>query len=615
MTADWQLSDLTDYVISDDGLQLTFDVTAGEDYRLGLGTGAGVGHYRLSFAGAADALPEVVDLDTITQARFDGQAFTVDGAYYAATAARHGLFTVEALFNDAAATTAQLELYDAAWNHIATGAAASSDAATEVIHRADVTLAAGETLFVRIAGGEAATVKGRVDLRLTNLLSVDDDEATLFGTPGADDVTLRMGATHLLSIGGVEYALDADRVTSINVLTDGDHDTLVLYGTDADEHIRLAVGGVVMVGDGWTATALGVEEITVHGGGGRDVGELHDSVAADTFTARPGWAEMVGGGYHNRLFGADDVHAHATHGGSDVARLYDSLGNDALTADPTSARLDGTGFRLEASGFSQVHAYSLGGQDTATLRDSAGDDRLTADATQAVLEGAGFLNRARGFEQVTVRATGGDDRAELHDSADDDVLVARPTSVALFTPTTTVQVLAFDRVDAFSTQGDDVARLIDSAENDRFTATKGQSTMIGPGYHNCVVGFGETHGYAVHGGLDTAVLLRSGDSDSFQNDGDVARLTGDGFDLRAAYFEQLSADAQDGTDQARLADSPGDDHSAAARITATLEASRATVWALAFESITASPDRGGHDRSEIAAVDYALELMGDYSPG
>jgi hypothetical protein len=513
LAADWQVSDAPGLTISDDGRQLSFEVNAGTAYQLGLGTARGIGHYQMHFTG--ESRTQVTDLGTVTQARFDDQALAAEGSYFTATAARDGLLTVEAFF-ETDDGDAHVELYDAQMNRLA----GSIQTGTGAARRVDVTVDAGATVYVHVSTGDASHA-GTVDLRLTNLVTHVGDRVTVFGTPGDDAVTLQAGAAASLVINGVDYSFDAETFTSIDILTDGARDTLVLHGTSADERIRLSAGGVVMTGDGWTASATGVESITAYGGGGADRGELIDSVASDTFTAGPEWAEMIGGGYQNRLYGCHHVTASATRGGTDIARLYDSSAADVFLAGPESARLLGGGSWLQANRFEQVHAYSIsGGRDMAKLFDSRGDDLFTAGPDAAAMSGTGYLNRA--------------------------------------------------------------------------------------------VGFRAADGYALAGGLDVARLTGSDGDDTFRFSERQAQLIGDGFQCRAVMFEQLHADAMAGHDHASLDDTSGNDRLTARRSSSELRTVDAAVFALAFESVDVRSTHGGDDRAEINAVDYTLQLTGDW---
>jgi len=103
--------------------------------------------------------------------------------------------------------------------------------------------------------------------------------------------------------------------------------------------------------------------------------------------------------------------------------------------------------------------------------------------------------------------------------------------------------------------GNDVARLYDSAGNDTFTASPGVATLVGNRVLNCEI----IHGYAKAGGDDVARLYDSAGDDTFITKTQWGKLRGDGFYLRAKFFETTEGYASDGVDVASLNDSTGDD--------------------------------------------------------
>ena len=303
-------------------------------------------------------------------------------------------------------------------------------------------------------------------------------------------------------------------------------------------------------------------------------------------------------------------------GGYDSAVLFGTAGDDSAVLRVGSVELSGPGYDVRATGVESTVVRAGGGFDRAELYDSVASDTFFADPNIATLYGPGFDNRAVSFEDVRAWATaGGYDVARLYDSAGNDLFVANAVGGRFFGNTFSNRARWFEEVDAYATSGGiDVARLFDSAGNDTFVATPNSGTLSGAGFKNRAQFFDGVHAYATAGGDDLARLWDSVGSDTLVVSSTSGALFGAGFYNRAKFFEQVHAHANSGGyDTAILRDSNVDDYFRASGSTARLFNNNVATWAYGFEYVRAIAEHGGTNRTEIAAVDYILELDGRWS--
>lgn len=412
---------------------------------------------------------------------------------------------------------------------------------------------------------------GDVDLQL-----FDADRQPLAVSEGMDDseridVTVTAGDTFYLHAfvynGGVNEQVDF-RVTN---LVSHDGDAVQVWGTAGDDDFafvnsdkyQITVNGVAYQFD-----SSAVRSITFDGRAGSDTAMLGGGSGNDRAVLRPGSAELSGPGYHVTTTGVETTTIESG-GGDDRAEFYDSPSDDAFLATPAHAQLSGDGFLNRVKAFREVYAFATaGGIDVAKLVDSRGSDTFVATPEMGTLSGDGFFNRAVSFEGIHAYAVaGGIDTALLFDSPNDDRFVADPTSGALF----------------------------------------------GAGYYNRAKHFEGVHAYAVAGGTDTAFLRDSAGDDKLVVNEVSSALFGDGFYNAAKYFEEVHADGNaGGNDRAEIYDSAADDYFRAWGSQARMSYGNSTVWLQDFESVYAYANAGGTNKTEITAVDYVLQLDGDW---
>jgi subtilisin family serine protease len=425
------------------GNKLTLSVVAGQNYVVGVqGGGTTIGKYSVDMqvaGGSPAASFTAVNCGSVDQKTFSNVAVNGDG-WYQVTATHTGRFTAEAFYSQSRGNV-DLEVYDSQQQLLGTSSGTSGS------ERIDTNVNAGDTLFIHVKGTNPA-----VNVRLTDLVSVNGSTVTVCGTAGNDNV--RWQADGQLTVNSVTYALPG--ATQVSMQGGGGSDSLTLVGGSAAENVVLRPGSAEVTATNLRVLASGFANIQFAGGSGDQV-TLYDSAGNDVFEATPQWARMSGDGFTNYVSGVGSVVAISQAGGADTAHLYDSAGDDRFTAGPASAVLQGSGFSNEARGFSQVIAScTAGGYDTAVLSDSGHADQLDASPTSAWLRGTGYSVRTEGFEYVAVVATwGGGGTARLVGSSGDDALGVYLNQRDLYAGSTQIHTYNFQTVQFDGGAGND----------------------------------------------------------------------------------------------------------------------------------------------------------------
>ena len=181
-----------------DGNTYTLDVVAGQSYTVGLSTSDGIGYFDLTVA--AESVFTFVDWGTVTQSQINDVANSGE-TWYRVEASQAGYLTAEAFF-DAAGGNVELAWFDANLQPAATGVATPDG------QRVDRLVAAGEQLYLRVTGANAA-----VDFRLTNLVSQVGSTVNVTGTAGNDVIVCAGGDMQTVTVNGAVYSFDAGAVS------------------------------------------------------------------------------------------------------------------------------------------------------------------------------------------------------------------------------------------------------------------------------------------------------------------------------------------------------------------------------------------------------------------
>ena len=358
-----------------------------------------LGFYKLNFqlTAAPSGSSSAVNWGTVEQKQFANQQVGGVRNQFAITAARDGILTIQAGFNHAAGNV-DFQVYNSAGQLLGSSASLTNQ------ERIDITVRAGETVYLRAVGQN-----NDVDFTVTNLVQVSGNIVTINGTTGSDAFTFAAGANNVATVNGVSYSWAAGQRT-FNFVGRGGADSATFTGGAGNDAATFRPGSVSLVGSGYAANASGVGNIVVNGGGGVNSAVFFDSTGADTFIASPTQSQMTGAGFNNTARGFGTVQA-TSSGGADRATLYDSAGNDTLIGRATETRLSGTGFSITVGKFGYVQVVASGGYDSATFYDSAGNDTFVGSVSQSQMSGSGYSIVANNFERTRVYGTTGVNQA------------------------------------------------------------------------------------------------------------------------------------------------------------------------------------------------------------
>ena len=335
-------------------------------------------------ADAAQSEPDFTDLGSPDYATFDDVLLEAD-ARFEVTTARAGLWTLEA-----AKTAAAFSVLDADGRVLARSSSG----------RVDLTVEANETLTVVSRG---ATI--RTDLTVTNLVQVDGEQVSVFGTTRSGHLRFRsrdrvhrhrqrygvlvrrirqripvrrprrQGHRHFDRIGGL-----------------GGCDPIRFRGRTpwrdlSDNHLETRRSTRSTPAEGTTASRCSIP------------------AGNDSLTTTPDEATLVGPGIRESgpsVFRA--VHGLCNGGGESIRRSSTvPPETTTLTASPQQVKLVGTTFYTRVKYFDSVTAYAEGGNDSARFTDSAGDDRLTASPGGGSVFRRRFRQRSR---RISIRLRG-----------------------------------------------------------------------------------------------------------------------------------------------------------------------------------------------------------------
>lgn len=454
---------------------------------------------------------------------------------YAVTASHSGVFTAEAIFNNAQGNV-DIEIRDANNQLLGRSAGAGNS------ERVDVNVTVGQQLFVRVLGSNS-----NVMYRCTNLISTSGNTVSVAGT-SQDDLFVFLlgqgGGTARIAINGVGYDFVTSSYRNFNVQAGGGTDSLVVVGTSQNETATLSSASSSVSGASYSFTATGVENVSLSAGAGLDTATLRDSSGNDTFVASPTQANMTGAGYSLTATGFDVANGALVNGGYDQSFLYGSIGDDRFEASAAIATLEGSSYRIGSWGYDTVVAVGGYGNDLALLSDTTGNETFIGDPDAGSLSGNGFYLRANNFERVEARSTGGRDTAYLWDSAGDDAFGGSKVLAYLNGIGFSNFVQGFDRVTAFSRGGIDSANLYGTSGGDQLTSSGGMRRLQATDY---VVEANDFRNMQVFGGNgnDTAVLQELAAGQSITGRSAWFSLS-DGDALIGYGFEQVTAAARNG---------------------------------------------------------------------
>lgn len=281
------------------------------------------------------------------------------------------------------------------------------------------------------------------------------DTAQLYGSSGNDILVSQREFTRLSS---QNYFLRAKFFDSVTAKAgQGGRDTATIIGSPLAETLTAGPRWAELVGPGRQVHVQNFASVRVDGQTGRDTAMLYDSPQDDHFTLRPGLSQMNTPGYQLQVLNFEEITARSQAGGQDVAELFDSPGNDRFISLADESELSGPGFLFRVQQFAIVHGYSTkGGQDVAILYGDEQPSRWVVRQEQTTVTSSDCYRRAKAFEEVFAHGGGQMlDAAMLYDSAGNDLLEVLADRMAIKYAATQVHLQAMGKVNAVSKLGND----------------------------------------------------------------------------------------------------------------------------------------------------------------
>ena len=491
--------------------KLVIEVEEGQTYQLAVRSLNGLGRYDVSGTLTPVAAPaEILDLGFVDATTVE--SLSVDGTMWIrAQATRSGIMTWQSL-PTSTGTVGSLQVFDLYGNPL--GATSGS--------RIDVDVQAGETYLLRIDGDVE-----QLGVKVTNLVQKEGQDLRLFGTSGDDrfEITVRRGFN--VQIAGTDYHFRGRDVGHITIAGDGGKDELLWFGKKSNEVIRYDAGNCHIQSERWSLETGSVEDIKLHGGGGKDRLFIDDSSGDDhlalgrrsvrfansdhTFSmdqvrrveafSRSGHdtVEMVGSRYDDKIVvhgsdvtvanksfrhhatGFDDATIDSTQGGRDRLRIFDTLADDEVQLSRGFAQIQSSEYEVTVYGVAKARAYSVaGGVDSLTLNDALGKDRFVGRPDSAVMKGYGYTLKGFGFSEVVANSSGQDlDRAYLYDSSGEDLFTSGPFYGRMEGDDFSTEAIGFQNIYAVSSHSGNVEAAFHFSGSQEMTVPTGDSFLMG----------------------------------------------------------------------------------------------------------------------------------------
>jgi hypothetical protein len=275
----------------------------------------------------------------------------------------------------------------------------------------------------------------------------------------------------------------------------------------------------------------------------------------------------------------------------------DTFGFAAGTATHTVV-LNGTARAVPKADVDEIVFHGAGGADVADLTAFGTGNRAALAPRSGTLSGNGYVVRVGEVGTVIVRGSAGD-AATLDGSAGDDTFAGTPTYANMVGAGYSNFAVGFGNLAATAGGGADVAYLAGSAGADTFVGTPTYAALVGGGFSNYAVGFDNVVGYA-NGGADTAYLAGGAGADTLAAYPTAAILVGGGYYNAASGFRSVVAYANDAADAAYLYDSAGNDVFVGTESYSAMTGDGYGNYAAGFRTVVASASAGGTDAAYLA---------------
>ena len=227
-----------------------------------------------------------------------------------------------------------------------------------------------------------------------------------------------------------------------------------------------------------------------------------------------------------------------------------------------SVNINGTVTTYDPAVYDAIYIDALGGEDRMTINGTTADETAALNINDVHMASSTYDVYGTSVERTYVYASTGNDSATLAGSANVDKFYGRETYSTLYADDYYHYANGFDNVSATAGAGSvDYAYLYDTSGDDSVAMTPTSGVMtLSTGATNSASGFGGGYYATATTGVDTATMLGSAVSDTFNGKELTSYLTGAGYYQRASGFDTVTTTAVvGGTDRAYFYDTAGDD--------------------------------------------------------
>lgn len=479
------------------------------------------------------------------------------------------------------------------------------------------------------ANPESATLGGTLSA------SAAAGSATLAGltlNTGGDGYTIQLASGTLTA--AVSNAIDVSSMLIISGASNADNDLLITFPSSVQ--FSIAAGGTTT-----SYSMSGLSQFVYNAPTDGSYSKLVIDDPTGTFTAVVSFRSITvnDGSFHFEidgvqnfyLYGGPDSSAtvNVSDGGTTSSNFFvdDEVNHYSYIADPNTKTYD------ELSGFGWVEANGDIGTTYAYVY-SASHARTNLSPTETSLTVGSLVGALSSFPQVyVVGATDGSDIVNV--DASGGTFVSSP-GFSYATTTEGGENYLFGAIDAATVEAQaglssDNA-VFYSYPGNTFSGSSGSSSLSGmatnrAGVSNTFVskalGFNTVSVFESGSGTDTVHLTSPGSGSFFSNDvASVLSFESSTITVNT-YFSSggqiLPVGAQlivtgvgDGSDQADIVDAPGSNALSAGDSTATLTTAYGSLTIDDFGTVTANQQNGSYDTLSGAAVDFALQTVGNW---
>lgn len=394
--------------VNQQGNQISFRVTAGQQYAFKLNALGGQGNYDVQ-VGFESTMPVSSDFGLVRSNLIENLSSHGE-SYYRVTAARNAILTVEALFSQAGGNIA-FEIYDDAENLIASSSSNSQGA------RSDIHARSGDSFVIKLIGSNDS-----IDLKFTNLIRSVGNRLIVGGTGGNDTYSYQSSETHQITANGTTYEFSKTEFAKVRINGGTGSDSVTLVGSNQQETLSGGSGKLTFYGQQTDVIAQNFESAQVNGNGGADRAILNDTKASDFFRGTQYSSTLSGGGYFVSADHFARVTIISSSGGNDRAELVGTVGEDFLHIHQNGTSLAGHNYQNYVIGFESVVADGGSGSDSVIARGTADQESFRADATGMQYNNNQGEQRFDHFQNVMVKSGGGSDVAVIDNLSSQDTL-------------------------------------------------------------------------------------------------------------------------------------------------------------------------------------------------